>query len=76
LAIARALQQQPKILIFDEATSSLDAETAEHFARTINQLRGTVSMIFITHAMPKGLTVDELVHIGAAHTSVNLEIVR
>jgi subfamily B ATP-binding cassette protein HlyB/CyaB len=76
LAIARALLKQPKILIFDEATSSLDAETAEHFARTINQLRGTVSMIFITHAMPKGLTVDELVHIGAAHTSVNLEIVR
>ena len=42
IAIARALLKRPKLLIFDEATSSLDAETAEHFAQTINQLRGKV----------------------------------
>jgi ABC-type bacteriocin/lantibiotic exporter with double-glycine peptidase domain len=64
LAIARALLKQPKILIFDEATSSLDAQTAEHFAATINQLRGKVTMLFITHALPKGLVVDEVVRIG------------
>ena len=64
MAIARALIKQPKILIFDEATSSLDAATAEHFAATINQLKGKVSMLFITHAMPKNLQVDEIVRIG------------
>jgi subfamily B ATP-binding cassette protein HlyB/CyaB len=64
LAIARALIKQPKILIFDEATSSLDATTAEHFAATINQLKGKVTMLFITHAMPKNLLVDEVVRIG------------
>jgi len=64
LAIARALIKQPKILIFDEATSSLDATTAEHFAATVNQLKGKVSMLFITHAMPKNLLVDEVVRIG------------
>jgi subfamily B ATP-binding cassette protein HlyB/CyaB len=64
LAIARALLKQPKILIFDEATSSLDAATAEHFANTINQLKGKVTMVFITHAMPKNLLVDEVVRIG------------
>lgn len=58
LAIARALLKQPKILVFDEATSSLDQETAEHFAATINQLKGKVSMLFITHAIPNGLLVD------------------
>jgi subfamily B ATP-binding cassette protein HlyB/CyaB len=52
LAIARALIKQPKILIFDEATSSLDSATAEHFAATINQLKGKVTMLFITHALP------------------------
>jgi subfamily B ATP-binding cassette protein HlyB/CyaB len=64
MAIARALIKQPKILVFDEATSSLDANTAEHFAATINQLKGKVSMLFITHAMPKNLLVDEVVRIG------------
>ena len=64
LAIARALLKQPKVLIFDEATSSLDSATAEHFAETINQLKGKVTMIFITHALPKALLVDEVVRIG------------
>ena len=64
MAIARALIKQPKILVFDEATSSLDATTAEHFAATINQLKGKVTMMFITHAMPKNLLVDEVVRIG------------
>ncbi|MFZ6654759.1 peptidase domain-containing ABC transporter [Undibacterium sp. TJN19] len=64
MAIARALLKQPKILVFDEATSSLDAETAEHFAATINQLKGQVTMLFITHALPKNLLVDEVVKIG------------
>lgn len=64
LAIARALIKRPKILVFDEATSSLDATTAEHFAATINQLKGKVTMLFITHALPKSLQIDELVRIG------------
>ena len=64
LAIARALIKRPKILIFDEATSALDAQTAEAFAKTINQLKGKVTMLFITHAMPKGLQVDDVLHIG------------
>lgn len=70
LAIARALLKRPKILIFDEATSALDAQTSEHFAATINQLRGKVTMIFITHALPKSLQVDEVVRIGGDKPTV------
>jgi subfamily B ATP-binding cassette protein HlyB/CyaB len=62
---AREYCWQPKILVFDEATSSLDQETAEHFAKTINQLKGKVMMLFITHALPKTLVVDGVVRIGA-----------
>ncbi len=65
LSIARALLKQPRILIFDEATSSLDAATAEHFGTTINQLKGKVTMLFITHALPKSMQIDGLVRIGA-----------
>ena len=60
IAIARALLKRPKILIFDEAVSNLDQQTAELFARTINTLKGKVTMIFITHQVPKGLRVDEV----------------
>ena len=73
IAIARALLKQPKILIFDEATSSLDANTAEHFAATINQLKGKVTMLFITHALPKTLKVDEVVRIGLKQASLVAE---
>jgi subfamily B ATP-binding cassette protein HlyB/CyaB len=62
LAIARALLKRPKILVFDEATSALDSETAESFARTINALKGKVTMLFITHAMPRSLRIDEVIH--------------
>ena len=55
--------------ISDEATSSLDSTTAEHFAATINQLKGKVTMMFITHAMPKNLLVDEVVRIGSGTLS-------
>ena len=65
IAIARAMLKRPKILIFDEATSALDAPTAEQFAKTINALRGKVTMLFITHGLPRGLKVDVLFQITA-----------
>jgi ATP-binding cassette, subfamily B, bacterial HlyB/CyaB len=71
LAIARALIKRPKILIFDEATSALDAQTSEAFAKTINQLKGKVTMLFITHAMPKALQVDGVLQIGQQSTSAD-----
>ena len=64
IAIARALLKRPKVLIFDEAISNLDQQTAEQFAHTINRLKGKVTMIFITHQVPKGLQVDEVVNMG------------
>lgn len=70
LAIARALLKRPKVLIFDEATSALDAQTAEHFAATVNQLKGKVTMLFITHALPRSLHVDEVVRIGDERITV------
>jgi subfamily B ATP-binding cassette protein HlyB/CyaB len=64
LAIARALLKGPRVLIFDEATSSVDALTAEQLARTINALKGRVTMLFIAHLVPKSLQADQAVRIG------------
>ena len=66
IAIARALLKRPRILVFDEATSNLDSQTAAHFAKTINQLKGKVTILFIAHQVPKGLQVDETVIVGVA----------
>ena len=76
VAIARALLKRPKVLIFDEAISNLDQQTAEHFAQTINRLKGKVTMIFITHQVPKGLQVDDVVNMGqhATHMSLVQEV--
>ena len=74
LAIARALLKGPRVLIFDEATSALDADTAEGFAKTINSLKGRVTMIFITHALPKGLRIDEVIRLGSS-AGQHLEVV-
>ena len=68
IAIARALLKQPAVLIFDEATSSLDVETSEHFARTVNQLKGNTTILFITHQAPRGLAFDAVIRLGEKAT--------
>jgi subfamily B ATP-binding cassette protein HlyB/CyaB len=64
LAIARAMLKRPKVLLFDEATSSLDQHTAERFAQTVNKLKGAATIVFIAHHLPKGLAVDEVFTLG------------
>jgi ATP-binding cassette, subfamily B, bacterial HlyB/CyaB len=64
IAIARALLKRPKVLIFDEAISSLDGATAEHFAKTINSLRGQATILFITHHLPVNLQFDAVYELG------------
>jgi subfamily B ATP-binding cassette protein HlyB/CyaB len=64
IAIARALLKRPRVLIFDEATSNLDTETAAQIARTANRLKGAVSILFIAHQFPPGLAVDREVELG------------
>lgn len=65
LAIARALLKRPQILIFDEATANLDGETAMGLARTINGLKGHVTLVFIAHQLPRGLELDQIVRLDA-----------
>jgi subfamily B ATP-binding cassette protein HlyB/CyaB len=70
LSIARALLKGPKVLIFDEATSSLDPPTAEQLGRTISALKGRVTILFIAHAIPKSLHVDRTIRLGEKLTVV------
>lgn len=49
LAIARALVRAPKVLVLDEATTALDPESEAAICRTLEDLRGTVTIIAISH---------------------------
>lgn len=49
LGIARALYRDPEILIFDESTNSLDADTESEFMKVVNKLKGEKIIIFISH---------------------------
>lgn len=65
LAIARALLKRPRVLIFDEAVASLDDAAAEQVAQAVNGVRGKVTVLFITHKVPKGLVVDQHLTLGS-----------
>ena len=51
IGIARALYNNPEILILDEATSSLDIETEKRVIDVINDLIGEKTLIIISHRL-------------------------
>lgn len=58
LGIARALYTRPRLLVLDEATSSLDAETESIISQTIQELGGDVTTVIIAHRLSTVRTVD------------------
>ena len=51
IGIARALYFYPKILIFDEATSSLDSNTENRLLNEIEYLKNKYTILTITHRL-------------------------
>jgi ABC-type multidrug transport system fused ATPase/permease subunit len=65
IGIARALITNPKILVFDEATSSLDAETERAIAESLSVLRGSITIIEIAHRIQSIRKADIIIHLMA-----------
>ena len=60
IAIARALYQNPQILIFDEATSALDNESEKEITKAINNLSSKKIIFVIAHRLSTVESADKI----------------
>lgn len=67
VAIARALVRNPSLLILDEATASLDPETEMEICRTLEALKGHVTMLAITHQSALTRIADNVFRLTSPH---------
>jgi ABC-type multidrug transport system fused ATPase/permease subunit len=64
LGIARALVSKPKLLILDEATSSLDGKSEADISDSINEFRGEVTTLIIAHRLSTIRTADQVIYMN------------
>ena len=60
LSIARAFLKKSKIILLDEATSSLDSETEEKIQKALNELTANKTTIVIAHRLSTILNSDKI----------------
>ena len=63
IGIARALLTRPKLLVLDEATSSLDSETEANLTDAVKQLRGVSTIVIIAHRLSTVREADVVIYL-------------
>ena len=63
LGLARALYNNPSILILDESTNSLDEENELKIFETINKLKENCTIIIVSHRKNVYKICDEIIHL-------------
>lgn len=58
IGIARALYNNPELLIFDEATSALDSKTEKEVIKSLDLLKGKKTIIVIAHRLTSVSNAD------------------
>jgi ATP-binding cassette subfamily C protein len=64
IGIARALISEPRLLILDEATSSLDSKSESEIMKVVNNLRKKVTLIVVAHRLSTVKDADQIVYFG------------
>jgi ABC-type multidrug transport system fused ATPase/permease subunit len=63
LGLARALYRDSKLLVLDEATSSLDAKTESKVMETVKLLRGKTTVIIVAHRLSTIKDADQVIYL-------------
>ena len=63
LSLARALVRRPRLLILDEPSSALDADTERRLAAAVAGLRDRAAIVVITHRDPWTWAPDFVHHL-------------
>jgi len=63
VAIARALYNKPEIMVFDEATSSLDSKSEKLIQDTIYSFKGKQTLIIVAHRLSTVEDCDRIIWI-------------
>ena len=61
VAIARTILKKPSILIFDEATSSLDSTTEQAIQKTLREISSNTSTLIIAHRLSTIVDADTII---------------
>ena len=71
LGLARAIYSKPSLLVMDEATSALDAESEAEIQKTLEDMRGKVTVVVIAHRLNTIQHADKviLLHDGKVQDS-------
>ena len=67
IAIARALYRDAKVIILDEATSSLDLETESDILSLIKKLKGKITFIIVAHRLNTLSICDRILKIKSGN---------
>lgn len=67
IALARAILNDPPILLMDEPTASLDARAEKQFMRSMTHVSKERSLIIITHKMELLKLVDRIIVLDRGH---------
>lgn len=65
IALARAILRKPEILILDESTSQIDLTSEVQIRETLQAMKGTMTIIIVTHREALLKIADEVYHIQA-----------